>query len=85
MSLAGCAGFWLFTVRPGHYLGNAAFLWKLGLIGLALGNVALQHADPGFRRVLAGAEPSRSVRLKAFASAVLWLAVLVAGRWIGFL
>lgn len=85
VALAILTGLWLFTVRPADYLANSAFLWKLGLLMLALGNVAIQHRSAAYRHALAGAAPSGRVRLLAGASALLWIAVLVAGRWIGFL
>lgn len=84
LGLALLTGAWLFTVRPVEYAGNAAFLWKLGLLALALANVALQHRSAAYARALAGVV-SPAVRVRAFASAALWLVVLLAGRWIGFL
>jgi hypothetical protein len=83
LALALATGFWLFTVKPGEYLGNAAFLTKLALLALALGNVALQHRL--LKPALAGGEIGLPVRLLAAVSLLLWLCVLVAGRWIGFL
>lgn len=83
LGLALATGFWLFTVKPGEYLGNRAFLVKLALLALALGNVALQHRL--LKPALAGGETGAPVRLLAAASALLWPCVLVAGRWIGFL
>ncbi|SEK27504.1 hypothetical protein SAMN04515666_101109 [Bosea lupini] len=80
--LALTTGLWLFTVKPGEYLGNTAFLSKLGLLVLALGNIALQHH--GFKPALAGGVIGLRVRVLAMVSASLWLCVLVAGRWIGF-
>ncbi|MFZ5783756.1 MAG: DUF6644 family protein [Pseudomonadota bacterium] len=82
--LALATGLWLFTVKPAEYLANAAFLWKLALLVLALLNVGLQHGNRRFRAALAGGAPAASVRLLAGCSAILWLSVLVAGRWIGF-
>ncbi|MCP4559401.1 MAG: DUF2214 domain-containing protein [Bosea sp.] len=82
LALALATGLWLFTVKPSEYLGNPAFLIKLGLIALALGNIALQHH--GLKPALAGGAIGLRVRLLAVLSASLWLCVLVAGRWIGF-
>jgi hypothetical protein len=78
-------GFWLFSVQPDHYLGNTAFLAKLGVLALALGNIGLQHGHGGYRQVLEGGAVPWSVRLVAATSIGLWLGVLLAGRWIGFL
>lgn len=78
VGLAIVTGLWLFSVKPVEYLENNAFLAKMGLLVVALANVALQHRNRPFERV------SPVARLVAFCSAVLWLSVLVAGRWIGF-
>jgi hypothetical protein len=85
VALAIVTGLWLFTVKPGEYLGNVAFLCKVALLTLALANVVLQHRSRQFGIALAGGSVGASVRLVAGISAVLWLSVLVAGRWIGFL
>lgn len=85
LGLAMLTGLWLFSVKPRDYLANDAFLWKMALLALALGNVAVQHHNRHFRLALAGGAIHSSVRLVAASSAVLWLSVLVAGRWIGFL
>lgn len=84
-AVALASGLWLFSVKPGEYLANPAFLWKLGLLALALANVAAQHAGPGWRVLAAGGGPTPRVKAHAALSALLWLAVLLAGRWIGFL
>jgi hypothetical protein len=55
------------------------------LLALALANVVVQHRSRHYRLALAGGEIRPSVRVAACCSAVLWLSVLVAGRWIGFL
>ena len=84
VALALTTGLWLFTVQPKDYVGNPAFLAKLVLLTLALANVGLQHAGPRFRAALRGHDVAPGVRILAGLSAVLWLSVLVAGRWIGF-
>ena len=85
VALAIVTGLWLFTVKPAEYLGNTAFLCKALLLAVALGNVVLQHRNRHFRAALeGGGDIHPSVRLIAACSATLWLSVLVAGRWIGF-
>ncbi len=84
LALAIAMGLWLFTVKPAEYLGNEAFLWKLALLAAALLNIVVLHRSTGFARALRDGEPGVGVRLAAFCSVVLWLAVLVAGRWVGF-
>jgi hypothetical protein len=83
--VAVVTGAWLFSVKPAEYLANAAFLWKMALLALALVNVMVQHRNRHFRLALAGEDVHPSVRLVAGCSAALWLSVLVAGRWVGFL
>ena len=87
VGLAGAivTGCLLFLVRPLDYAGNPAFLIKLALLAAALLNIALQHRHAAFRDALAGGAIRAIVRLHAACSAALWLAVLLAGRWIGFL
>jgi len=85
LSLAIVTGLWLFTVKPREYLANEAFLWKMALLALALVNIAVQHRNHHYRLALDGGAVHRSVQLVAGCSAALWLSVLVAGRWIGFL
>jgi hypothetical protein len=78
LGLALPTGAWLFSVKPEEYLANPAFRWKLVLLMLALVNVGLQQRSPGFMRRLS------AMRVRAGLSLCLWLSVLVAGRWIGF-
>ena len=83
--LALLTGAWLFSVSPGDYLENAAFRWKLLLLSLALVNVVAQHRQ--WRSLgLPDAMDALPVRVRVLAgtSALLWIATLVAGRWIGF-
>jgi hypothetical protein len=85
LGLAILTGLWLFSVTPREYLANEAFLWKMALLALALANVAVQHHNHHFRLALEGGAVHTSVRVVALWSVTLWLSVLVAGRWIGFL
>ncbi len=81
--LAILTGLWLFSMKPAEYLHNSAFVWKTALLALALANVALQHGNRGFTQAF-GSELRPTVRVFALCSILLWLSVLVAGRWIGF-
>lgn len=78
-------GLWLFSVKPDEYAANPAFLVKMTLLGAALGNVLLQHRSDDFRTAIEGGAVAPAVRLRAAVSALLWLSILLAGRWIGFL
>ena len=77
-------GLWLFSVKPEDYVSNPAFLSKMALLATALSNVALQRRSRDFRLALQTGEAALPVRIRALVSAVLWLCVLLAGRWIGF-
>lgn len=83
-TLAVITGLWLFSVKPVEYANNPAFLCKAVLLVLAVCNIALQHRGERFDTALCGGQPSVQVRVLAAASAILWLSILVAGRWIGF-
>ena len=85
VSLALLTGLLLFSVDPSEYLANTAFLWKVALLALAFGTIVLQHRSRHFRLALERGEVPVRVRILAAMSAVLWLSVLLAGRWIGFL
>jgi hypothetical protein len=85
LALAALTGLWLWSVNPVDYWANSAFRLKLVLIAGAVALVAAQHLNPAFRAALAGAAPAASVRLTAAVSALLWVAILASGRWIGFL
>jgi hypothetical protein len=78
LGLAVLTGAWLFSVKPDEYFANPAFRWKLLLLAFALANVGFQHRSPGFTH------GSLAVRVRAGLSICLWISVLVAGRWIGF-
>ncbi|MFI0845846.1 hypothetical protein [Mesorhizobium sp. IMUNJ 23232] len=79
---AAVTGLTLFSVRATEYVGIPVFLAKMALIVLAGLNLLLFFILD--RRRPAGAPPSITERIVAGFSAVLWTAVLFAGRFIGF-
>ena len=85
LGLAILTGLWLFSVKPVEYLGNPAFLWKIAFLLLALTNVVLQHRSRHYQNALASGAVRPGDRVMAGCSEALWLTVLVAGRWIGFI
>jgi hypothetical protein len=85
LTLAVLTGFALFTANPVEYAGNPAFRIKLALLAAALVNAALVTRGQAWAQVLSGAEPPPALRFMAMLSALLWVAILLAGRWIGFL
>ncbi len=83
--LALLTGFCLFSVRPVQYAENPAFLAKLGLIAFGLINVLAVHMGQGWRTAITIGLVRPAVRFSAALSAAIWIAAVVAGRWIGFL
>jgi hypothetical protein len=79
------AGLWLFSVKPAEYIVNTAFLVKMALLAVAFGVILLQHRSQDFRVALQCGRIGVAVRIRAAVSALLWLSILLAGRWIGFL
>lgn len=80
--VALASGLTLFSVRASEYAGNPAFLVKLGLIAAAGVNFILFMGLAGRNHV---ATSSPGARMTAALSIALWLSVLIAGRFIGFL
>jgi hypothetical protein len=70
--IAALTGIALFTINAREYAANPAFLVKLLLLVLAGANLGLYLANVRWRK------------MGAIASIILWPAVLIAGRFIGF-
>ena len=85
LALAMLTGFLLFSVKPVDYAGNPAFLTKIALLVFGLVTIALQHRSEDWSRLRGRGEVSSRIRLLASLSLVIWLGVLIAGRWIGFI
>lgn len=77
-------GLALFSVRPADYAGNTAFLAKLALLALASINLLVLTRLPAWKSARDDGAVAAPVRLCAFASLILWPAIVIAGRWIGF-
>ncbi|RUO31363.1 DUF6644 family protein [Aliidiomarina sanyensis] len=84
LCLAFVSGVMLFSVQPTTYLNNSAFLLKIALIGIGLMNVAIVHRLPQWSTLLETGAISPVLRVTAFTSIMIWLATIVAGRWIAF-
>ncbi len=82
--LALLAGFALWAVRADEYLVDDVFRIKFVLILVALINIGLLHRGAAWRQALQDGPISAGVRAAAASSIVLWLAVLFAGRLIGY-
>jgi hypothetical protein len=82
------SGATMITVNAVGYAGNPFLYAKLPLIGLAVVNVLVTQRLTAWRRARAG-EPSlqndaRQLAAVGGLSLVLWLAVIVCGRMIGY-
>jgi hypothetical protein len=77
-TLAAGSGLLMFSTQPQELLGNRFFLGKMVLIGLAGVNAAIFH----LRGCLQGhgAVP----RLQTLLSLMLWVGVIICGRWIAY-
>ncbi|TRO97044.1 DUF2214 domain-containing protein [Glycocaulis profundi] len=84
VALAVLTGFLLFSVRPVAYAANDMLQLKLALIGLGVANALALRFTPWWRTALAGGAIHPVLRMQAAASLLIWLAALLAGRWIGF-
>jgi hypothetical protein len=73
------SGVALFSVRPLEYIGLPVFQWKLVLIAIATANALAFEVLDRKRDGQGGA-----LKTMAFASLILWPAVLLCGRFIGF-
>lgn len=86
LMLAIITGIWLFSTQPDEYIDNTAFLVKMSLLALGVLNALWLHARNAWRTALQSvAVVPLAVRLHALASLLIWLAAILAGRWIAFL
>jgi hypothetical protein len=85
--LSVVAGVGMFITQANHYAGNRAFQIKLGLLVLAGLNMLVFHRRT-FRTVGEWDRTERTApaaRLAGACSILLWIGVMLAGRWIGHL
>lgn len=79
-AIAVLTGLPLFAIQASDYVRNVAFLAKMGLLLAAGFNALFFHAVTGGFETASG-----RMRSSISLSIVLWLGVLVAGRFIGFI
>ena len=86
-ALSALTGAGMFITRAGHYADNRAFQIKLVLLVLAGLNMAVFHL--GTSRSMARwdgtAVTTGASRFAGGSSILLWVGVMLAGRWIGHL
>ena len=83
-AVALLSGLALFSVRAGDYAAMPVFLVKMSLIALAGANLLLSLLLGRSRPAEAASTSTMVERITAGLSALLWTAVLLAGRFIGF-
>lgn len=84
LTLAIVTGMVLWSVDATDYLGNPAFLWKMGALGCGALVVLIQHASGGWRKAVTSGKAGTGTKVLAVCSLCIWIATLLAGRWIGF-
>lgn len=84
VGLAIVTGLGLFSVQPANYADNPAFLLKLLILVLAIANAVSVDRGRAWKQAIETNEIAAVLRWQAAASSMLWITVLVAGRWIGF-
>lgn len=84
-ALAVPAGVLLFTSEAVAFARNPMLWAKLGLIALALINIAVFHIGPGRRWLTwADARPPTAVRVAGAVSLAAWTGAIVCGRLIAY-
>lgn len=77
-TLAAGSGLTMFASQPQELLVNRAFTLKMLLIGLAGGNALWFHLRGSLQRL------DGTARALMLLSTLIWLGVLVCGRWIAY-
>lgn len=83
-ALAVLSGGLLFIARAADYLNNSLILIKFVLLAAALINVWLAHRSGGWQQAIHDKPVRASTRAFAALSLLLWLAVMLTGRLIGY-
>lgn len=83
---AAISGVLLFIAHADELVSSSTFFLKLGLIGLAGINAALMHGGP-YAQVAqwdVGTLAPIQARAMAAVSIVIWIGVIVCGRWLAY-
>ncbi|HSC16978.1 MAG TPA: DUF6644 family protein [Gammaproteobacteria bacterium] len=84
-ALAVVTGSLMFTTSAQTYFGNAAFQLKaLALLGAGINMAWFQLLTSRGVAAWDLGRPPRAARVAGFVSLLLWAAVVLLGRWIGF-
>jgi len=80
------SGFFMFAAKAHTYFGNLSFQTKLVLMAAAFLNMLMFHFIP-YRSVQSwndGAPAPTLAKLACGMSLILWVSIVLMGRWIGF-
>jgi len=69
----------MFLARAGELIGNSAFLVKMLLLFTVGTNAAILHSRGPLNA------SSMATRVQALFSILLWIAIIVCGRWIAYI
>ena len=84
-ALAVVTGSLMFTTSAQSYFGNAAFQWKaLALLGAGLNMAVFELVTTRGVTAWDLGKPPGAARIAGVLSLLLWGAVVLLGRWIGF-
>ena len=81
--IAACAGLLMFTAHATEFLTQPLFMLKMGLIAAGGINAAILHTGP-LRALDTDPTPPLRIRAAAALSLVLWIAVIVCGRFLAY-
>lgn len=84
VAAAVATGALLFSVSATDYVANPAFRLKAAVFTLALGNVAVVRLTRSWARFRRSGEITPALAGHAAVSVLSWTAVLLAGRFVGF-
>lgn len=78
-ALVAASGLLMFASQPLELIANRAFLLKVCLLVLAAANAAWFHARDSLEKL------DHIARFQTLVSVLIWVAVVVCGRWIAYL
>ena len=87
LALAVLSGLLLFSVQPFDYVGNGAFLLKISLVALGTLHALWLHRTAAWRELVDGTGPigvGAGLRASATLSLSIWIAAILAGRFIAY-
>jgi hypothetical protein len=85
LALAVLTGLMLFSVQPFDYVDNRAFLLKITLVSAGAAHALYVHTTSDWRDLMRGSgDIDRRLKVAATISLAIWVAAILAGRFIAF-